>query len=560
MDRDTKTEGLFKFSKEEVQQIKQIVESECIEFAGTHEVESGLVLLSKLIQCKIPGYATEETGKKIKHKMKFEEFENGGTIEAILKKICQLGMPLKSVPSSYERGMAEYYCKLGVMDELEANWTTVRNPNSTQPLRSAVGNYVLQNRHVWQNHNLSYIYSWKYRNCTAHGEEFEKESRRKEAQASFFAVLIDICNRYADYINKKHHDSLKQMIDFKGFKQTLIAKNDRTEFFQHVFTPLHWGENEIVWDEKQRAIMMIGEAGAGKTTQMEKLYWDEVKGNQPVLPVWIKIQELKEKYNEESSKLIAAIKEALGMYADWDEEIMEQGFLKLYLDGLNELLVIDRGVSTQNLVKDIKKLIASYPKLQICITDRSVEFMEGVVTAYACASMDEDDVRKYCTNYWGAEEADKIMKFINPEEPSNEWFWETRDTVVTPEKVNGLAKMVLNGKGPKDRTDFYSKYLGHILKRELKEKNDNRIPDLIPLLSYLAETMEMSVDYKSGKHIINIFKGNLSNNIEFAMEYFVLACRIPVLVQYDDLGYGFTYPEYYESFLKFDPLLNEVIM
>lgn len=556
MDEDTKKDGLFEFSVDEVQRIKDIIVKECPEFRGTHEVESGLMLLGKLIQCKIPNFASEETGRAIKYKMDFEEFENGGTIEAVLKKLCQLGMPLASVPAKCERGMAEYYCKLGVMNELETNWATVRSRNSTQPLHSAVYSYVYnEQRHVWHKHNLRYVYAWKFRNCTAHGEEFQIESRKRQAHSAFFAVLVDICNQYADYINRKHRESLRGMIDFAGFKKNLIEENDRTEFFEHVFTPLHWGDSAIVWDDEHRAIMLTGEAGAGKTTQMEKLYWDDVKGNKSVLPVFVKIQDLKGTYGETDgetdSKLTKVIKDALGVYAVWYEEIMRQGFVKLYLDGLNELLVNDRGVSTQNLIKDIKELIATYPLLLVCMTDRNVEFMDGIVTAYGCASMDKLDMQEYCTRNWGKGEADKIMKFINPENPDNEWFWSTRDSIVTPEKVNGLADMVLNGNEPKSSKDFYFKYATHILKREKREKNDNRVLTLIQLLAYLAETMEMSVDYKSSKHILNVFKGNVGNNIEVAIEFFVLACRIPMLVRYGEL-YGFAHPEYHEYFLRKD--------
>ncbi len=543
---------MFKFTTEEIQKIKTIVEDEYSGQKEKKEVENGLLLLEKLINCRIENTMTEQTGQEIKARINLEGFEIGGSMEAVLKKLCVFGMEIKEAAPGCDRGLAMYYSKLGILDELNATWDEIwKTKGNSKKLYQVIHSYVAQERHNWPAHQLSYVYVWKYRNHKGHGNEFKSEER-VIAQKSYFAVLIDICNRFADYISKRYKANLINSINFSGFKQKLHMENNRDIFFEKVFTPLHWGDNEIVWDINHRSIMLIGEAGAGKTTQMERLYWEELKSDEYALPVWINVQGLTENPKEGTDRLMDAIREKLGNYADWCEELMEQGLIKLYLDGLNELLVSDRGASCAKLISTIKTLLHKYPVLHICMTDRSAEYFTGEVTVYTCASMDEEDCREYCTKYWGEDEADRIMKFIDPEDPEKEWFWNSRDGIVTPEKVNGLAMMVLDGHFPKDKKDYYFKYLEHILKREQNEKNDNRIPTLKVLLHLLADKMVTSLDFKYGLDILDLFAGKLNNNIEIANEYFTLACRIPLITKYNEEKYGFVYYGYYEYFNRKD--------
>ena len=558
------------FTTAEKDKIYDFVKDDYSGNSGKAKIESGLKLLVKLMNCNVEDQITGDGDESRDIKFCCSEWDGTDTstrfavVEGVMKKIVALrkkaGKPLGNITTGNLGGFAEFYCQLGIYAPLEGahpNITYKKNKKFFEiyAIYSPLGDEAKWKSNCSLPHAMVYILAWQFRNRVEHANPLA-EYEKSLAKRSFFTVLIELCLRDKELIETYYSNELENLTGkcFIEWKKQLREKNDRTEFFKDEYTELVWGVDGtpgLTWDDKQKAILLIGEAGAGKTTLMEKLYWDELCAEgEKRLPIWIKIQDLKEK------DLLEEIKDRLGDYRNSCDELMEQGYITLYLDGLNELLVADRGKSSQNLVLTIKNMINNYANLRICMTDRTSQRLnqlvkEKKVTVYKCESMDEAHIWDYCIRKWGDERAQMIIDAVSPDDEANEWFWNDERHLVIPEKVNGLGAMVEEKKKPKNKADYYKYYLEHILRREEEEKDDNRIPVLKLLLGKLAEQMEYALDAKYGEDIIELFAGKLNNDYERAQEYFRLACQIPMLVEQmvgEEKKYLFTYYGYYDYF------------
>ena len=550
---------MFKFSKEEIDDIKDIAKAAYKE-TEERKILAGLHSLEQLINCAFEGdRMPDDIGMTIQNNIRVAHGENSNfnitPVEAVFRKIGQIlkiknnnffnnvldGVTLESADS-----IADYYKLLKIMNELQKTYGDI-NRGRGDKLYADLGNgKVALNRQVWPERQVDYARVWKFRNDGCHYNQLERGSK-VDMHTAFFAVMIDVCNRFKKYIEEMFVETFNEAVDFANFKQKLLDNNKRDEFFNKQFTQLCWGKekDENLW-ENRKHVLLIGEAGSGKTTQIEKMYWDEIHNvNNQVLPIWVKIQELSNKEDKEENRLIKAIKEALQTRSGWYEELMERGKVTLYLDGLNELIVNDRGESVMALYGTIKKLMEKYPDVCICMTDRSNQIDLDGKNVFSGRGMTEEECLEYCEKNWGADE-EKIMEFLNPYgeyKKSNQWLPKES---LTPEKVNVIAYMLLKNEHPEDRTDYYAHYVEYILRREYKEKCDPKVEDLMLGLHKFAETKESALDSFSSQQIIDCFTKYFMN-ISYAKDLYKLACAIPLIEKNGD-NYNFVKYAYFDYF------------
>lgn len=573
---------LFKFEKEALDSIYESVKDVYRFQKGKLECVRGLLVLEKLINTNLDGFLSEKDQQEIQNNA-YDEFTHPQTVEHVLDKlIVLLNRSLLPSRPRVSSGLAAIYSRLpmkpdrensSIMDVIDEAYMAASTPDErtglgTQQygpateLHQAMGKddnrskkllaHLYAKQYEWPIKSLGYALVWVCRNMDVHKGDLDTIGE-KLLKRGYWSSLIDCCLRYEKEINERFRKSMIESIDFASFKASL-KNQEREEFFEKKFTQLHWGDKKIVWPANNDfpAVMLIGEAGAGKSTQMERLYWDVINSNKSFLPVWIQVKDLPAVTNDGENKLIACIKEKLGEYADWYEELMQEGLVLLFLDGLNELLVNDREASKQQLLNTIQSIRDNYKTVKICMTDRHVDIpMKYVSAVYSCASMDEEACMDYCIKYYGEVQAEQIVEFIDIDEhPENKWFLDAKEPI-TPEKLNALADMILTNMSPKTKEDFYFKYVDRILIREQYEKSDGRIPCLKGLLHDLTMETKSFLNYQYGMDIVDIFvkKGNM--NKEMAYEYYNLARRIPLIVEDGD-KYRFVHYSYYAYFKRKD--------
>lgn len=561
------------FSAGEKQNVVDIVKDEyCNTVVASDNVvktvDKGLRLLEKLINCNIKGYM--DSGDSLKscctvwNGKDLSRFE---LVEGVMMKLVAL-YEMKSIKtgediSGKDGGFAQCYCLLHAMEKLNATCSKYRIRGNSL-LHQFYKDYCPEenvdlstNKNPWDDcslkHAKMFIYAWQYRNVVLHPEIKVDREDYALIKKCFFTVLLEVCIANKKLIEECYLEELEKSVRpvFDAKKKELRDKGkERETFFQETYVKLNWGtEGEDIpeWNEKHKAILLIGEAGAGKTTQMERLYWDELCSDKVAhFPIWIKIQELKTK------NLLDEIKDKINDLNSGCrcEEALREGLISLYLDGLNELLVDDRRESAMKLANTIQYLMNEYENLHICMTDRTTERLGEVieaakVTVYKCESMDKDTITDYCERHWGIELATNIIVAVDSAKPQNAWFWSEEHRVI-PEKVNGLAEMIRKGNVPTNEDEYYQYYIEHILKREIEKKHDKlRVLTLKKLLYKL--TVQFDYEEMFYVDVSDCFKNNLSGDEERAAEYFELACQLLLLVESNE-KYVFNYYGYYKYF------------
>ena len=352
---------------------------------------------------------------------------------------------------------------------------------------------IVQGEDVSSTKREYYKIAWEYTNTFEKNSLLEEYSP-DEIHKSVFYVYMDQCLMNQSAIeNGFNEHALAMELDFVGFAKGIEgAEAEDKEFYENKFVDLKWlnvkQPVELTYEE---SVKFIGEPGVGKTTKMRKLFWEEVaavkNGARKALPVWVELKELNE-VNDLS--LDKAIKEKLLQeHCENFEILLENGWLSLYLDGYNEVIVSEEREETfkTNLSRYIDKLHEEYKKVRICITDRMEKSvpacMEQDVTVLRFEGMSIADMKDYAVKMQTEEDAKKILQFLDSEDS----IWMNSDRLIMiPEKMNMLMELVLSPEeNPRSLEDFYGKYLESIIERE-RTKKETRLSTLESMLEIFA--------------------------------------------------------------------------
>lgn len=210
-------------------------------------------------------------------------------------------------------------------------------------------------------------------------------------------------------------------------------------------------------------LMLLGEAGSGKTTALEWLeYYDAdsyVKNDSKKIPVKIQL------INEISSMtIIELICKKLSIPTSYAEKLLKNNDIHLYIDGINEL---PGGVDARKeFVKELDSFITNYPNLFVVVTDRSYNlFKPSISTSYSLKKLGKNEIIIYAKSR--PEYTKDIEKRLD-EVFSNKSYAEFN---YTPLLVNYLIDVLASDKNlPEDPTGFIGLYIESLLKREYEDK------------------------------------------------------------------------------------------
>lgn len=534
---------MFKFTNS--QDIYSVVNK----YISEEDFKDGITLLEKLINI---------SSKKEGFNIAYGEMLNRINIwdpSSDIKGLCHLEeflAKLFEVSGNQKEGMLDYYTGIGFYDMLE-NPEVAKARLQDQENKKG-GAFHLNDAEAkcykdCPNYFYHYIVAYQLRNSSHHVSDIDFMDDRLQKITSMFVVYLDQCLKNKEAIEKAfEEDVLKTNIDYDKFVEQAYKE---LADFEKTFLQLVWvDEKENAPDYDQECCFkFIGEAGAGKTTQMKKKYWEEVKAvaekKRESLPIWINLGELN---GIEEATLEQKIRTALDQYSEFYEVLLKYNKISLYLDGYNEVLLgrTDKQDSIKKtLASDIDEIHKKYPKVPIFLTDRkhitNPPCLKYRVKVCHYNGMSMEDIYQYCNKKMDQEDLQKMNDYLKSENAS----WLEREVKI-PGKIDKLISLVLEGIQPTSEIEFYTEYLEFILDREWNEKKETRLDDLRYLLHKLAKNLNGSSDEKSEYEILDLW----SNHPE-ASRLLALAKELPILIPgSSDRDYKFAYPQYYYIFSR----------
>ena len=404
----------------------------------------------------------------------------------------------------------------------------------------------------------NYIMAYQFRNGLSHPGDITYISVQGYVM-SMLIVYFDQCMKNRFFIERKYEEEMLQNnLDKKAICQKQLKSENGmiSEAAALNFVQLNWKDtanNQIVEYSQFENVStkFVGEAGSGKTTQMRALFIKELKGvisgQLQVLPVWIELKQLVKQGNPSISTFLLDMLEL-----DQDDSILttmlENGQISLYLDGFNEIIGKDNIIKKKNIASEIDAIKNRFTKVRIYMSDRRIKSdircLSNVLTC-EISMMTNAEMESYARKYRTGEKLDKVLAYLHSD--AAEWT----DNAMIPEKMNQLMQLVEEGQEPDNEDQFYISYLEDIIERERVMNKEWRMDTLIYLLQELAATMEDEDDEMTLHDIQKLFRQAGGIGIDEANFLVQLAVELPIIKSgYQPDGYKFSYPQYYDYFVR----------
>ena len=155
-------------------------------------------------------------------------------------------------------------------------------------------------------------------------------------------------------------------IDYKSIDARLIPSSTLCDAKPHFIADLDIVESQQLIDS-DRNIVVLGDAGDGKTSILCYLLWNRLRKKKPKFPLFINSVNLK------SKDLLGCINESLedaGLPNSLSYLANAARTTILYIDGLDELTIEKQNKS----YVQIDQLVKTYPDLRVCIAIRSAAY------------------------------------------------------------------------------------------------------------------------------------------------------------------------------------------
>lgn len=233
-------------------------------------------------------------------------------------------------------------------------------------------------------------------------------------------------------------------------------------------------------------IVILGEAGAGKTTALERYEYENAqsileKRNGVKLPVFISVNTLSKKKNIEN--LESYICDLLSISPEQYFRLLSSGNLLIIIDGLNETSIIQR----EQIIDDIQNLIEKeeFKKNQVIIATRIDSFYPYYdalkLPTVEILKLDDMDIKDYLVKRLGGEESEKCFDTLG--------FKGLLELVRNPYLLSIMTTIYKKGneKSLSNRGLLLKEFVNGLLEWEIQKTKEKEIKEIIfKILSCLA--------------------------------------------------------------------------
>lgn len=375
------------------------------------------------------------------------------------------------------QAIPDYLLKLGIIENqkicgnLKCTYKNAASYNDYDDMLKVFGNlYYIRNEDAHAVRRLSITQAWQY---------------VKELLILYLEVSGVFQKQLEEEVNRLN---LNQKTNAAEYLETMKNKYKERESFNYIELDGIESNNKnshaeslvkLITYKDNCKIKLIGNAGMGKTTTMEYLaYLDAININSNRTPIII---ELKNISNDEKSIIgIIANKSHLDCSEEVVKRLLQNGYLNLYIDGINE---INNEKLKSDIVSQINTLITTYPNIKFVITDRitnNITVTENV-GVYVIEKLTDSQIKEFVdTNTNNKNLSEKINEKIDQSR-------ELKEMVRVPFNLYKLIELMRNGVDiPSNLVEFEDYFTKMLIEREVKQKASKDAKNLTIFLNAIV--------------------------------------------------------------------------
>lgn len=308
----------------------------------------------------------------------------------------------------------------------------------------------------------------------------------------------------------------------------------------------------------EKRMLIWGEAGMGKSTTLQYLAYKDAKSalqnlDKPI-PVYLPLK----LQTDKNASIEKTIFEIIGVDAKTGFNLLKQGRINLFIDGVNEILKDLR----QNKQREIEQILANYPDTFVIITNRPQQFNQfDNIPVFELQKLDDEQIKLFLQkNTQDKEVKKKILSQIKENQS-------LKMIVATPLMLWMLICVVEErGKIPETKTIIIEEFMHRLYKREAQKNPDFIIDEISSLLRHLGAESYSINDANAAMTRGTLEKILLQRKKEFGFEtsisFFIdITTKLNILAK-DNKQYSFAHQEYQTYFageeLEIENLLDNM--
>ena len=303
-------------------------------------------------------------------------------------------------------------------------------------------------------------------------------------------------------------------------------------------------------------IRILGYGGSGKTTTLEYLLfkdsvtWIKNRGVSKV-PVLISLANL-----SSHESIVLAISRKLNVEVDYVNELLQTNFIKIYLDGINE--ISDNRDSKMRKLQEISTLIDDYPEVSIILTDRyefdSYQNNMFNIETFTIEKLNKDQFDSFIQNYCIEDnnQYDLVSRVLKTKTNIDELL--SKPLIL----ARAIEIIKVESSLPDKEGEIIEKFIEILLRREKDEKRDPllHINNFKLLFAFVANEIYMAsksnigvTEFTFGRYINDaaVFYGLEKFNSGYTIR---IGYELEILQKSDNL-ISFFHQSYFEYFCSY---------
>lgn len=292
-------------------------------------------------------------------------------------------------------------------------------------------------------------------------------------------------------------------------------------------------------NEKQFQMVIVGDAGMGKSTTMQYLAYKDAGIRNAPLPVYVELKLLITELSIEDYIIEKYSFSKLEFL-----KLLKLGKITLFLDGINEILPSIK----QKIYFNIKKLINDYPNSSVLISSRQQDYKNEFenVPVFALQKMNITKIQEFLQKNANQDSVRQII--LNAIKKNSNW----ERILGTPLMLFMLIRVVIeDNEIPDDENKIILRFIRNLYLRERHKDINFDFEYFHTLISYFAfESIESKGNTNSGMNFSEIEfllkKKELTLGTKEIMTFLKKASELNIIVQ-DDKLFSFAHQSYQET-------------